>query len=172
MMIQKLSDLKHEEKAEKFLELIGKDLKLNLKQMYEKVGFIAIKEYGSLYIFLQEAVLEKKLITDICEDKKIVDAIYEFIKDKIKPQEVIVSGVFKIMLNNENGIEIIRNVLIKYKKDEGVTITYLGAPRYKIEIISNEYKTAEIILKRILDGITKDIEQNKGIISFEKKKNE
>lgn len=171
-MIQKLTDLKHEEKAEKFLEIIGKGLKINLKGMYEKVGFQAVKEYGSLYKFLQEAVLDKELIIKLCNEPKLVDAIYDFIKDKIKPQEVIVGGTFKIILNNENGIEIIRSALIKYTKESGVTITYLGAPKYKVEVTSNDYKTAETTLKKIVIGVTKDIEKSKGSIIFEKKKNE
>ena len=82
--VQKLTEFKQEEKAEKFLEIVGKDLNLDLKSMYEKIGKKAIEQYGSLYLFFQNIVANKDLIRDICDDEKLGENIYNFIKDKIK----------------------------------------------------------------------------------------
>lgn len=171
-MIQKLTQFKQEEKAEKFLEVVGKSLQVDLKTMYKKVGNKAIEEYGGLYSFFQQAISDKKIIFDICGDEKLTDSLFEFVKDKIKPPEVNISGVLKITSYEENGIETIKTVLEKHSKEEGTTIQYMGAPKYKLEIISKDYKTAENILKKIIKGLTKDLEKHKCEFVFERRKNE
>src|SRR3989344_566394 len=50
-MVQKLTNYKQEEKAEKLLVTLGKRFNKDLKQMYELVGARAIEKHGSLYAF-------------------------------------------------------------------------------------------------------------------------
>ena len=170
--VQKLTEFKQEEKAEKFLEIVGKDLNLDLKSMYEKIGKKAIEQYGSLYLFFQNIVANKDLIRDICDDEKLGENIYNFIKDKIKPVEVIISGVLKTISYDDEGINIIKKTLEKAEKEDGVRITYLGAPKYKIDVKAKDYKSAENTLKKVLNEITKDFEKYKCEFEFERKKNE
>src|SRR3989344_4847496 len=170
--VQKLTEFKQEEKAEKFLEIVGKDLNLDLKSMYEKIGKKAIEQYGSLYLFFQNIVANKDLIRDICDDEKLGENIYNFIKDKIKPVEVIISGVLKTISYDDEGINIIKKTLEKAEKEDGVRITYLGAPKYKIDVKAKDYKSAENTLKKVLNEITKDFEKYKCEFECERKKNE
>ena len=44
-MVNKLNDYKKEEKAEKLLEQIGKELNFNLKKVYEDIGIKAIERW-------------------------------------------------------------------------------------------------------------------------------
>src|SRR3989344_3148950 len=51
--VKKLKDYKQEEKSEKLLEIVGKEAKYDLKKIYEKFGYNALENYGSLTAFLQ-----------------------------------------------------------------------------------------------------------------------
>ena len=64
VMLTKLNEYKQEEKAEKLLEQVGKELKLDLKKVYEEIGNKAIENYGGLYPFLQAIVDKGKIVID------------------------------------------------------------------------------------------------------------
>jgi len=52
------------------------------------------------------------------------------------------------------------------KKDSTMDITYLGAPKYRISITSEDFKSAEKSLKPIIEEIQTNIEKKKGIFKF------
>jgi len=55
---------------------------------------------------------------------------------------------------SSNGIEDIKKVLKSIKK-EGVSLSYLGAPNYRLVINAPDYKEAEGKLKEINDSTVK-----------------
>ena len=68
-----------------------------------------------------------------------------------------------------NGIEIIRKILldaIKESQNEKIEMSYLGAPKYRLSIIAQDFKTAEKILKPILEKIEKNIVKQSGTFKF------
>ena len=67
--INKSDDYKQEEKAEKLLDFIGKQLKKDLKTMYEEAGFKLIETYGSLYDAFQRFVLDDEEIKELKLEK-------------------------------------------------------------------------------------------------------
>ncbi|MBI2148399.1 S1 RNA-binding domain-containing protein [Candidatus Woesearchaeota archaeon] len=152
--ISKINDYKQEEKAEKLLEQVGKEVKLDLKKIYDEIGYKAIEKYGGLYPFLQAIVDKgKNIIDELKPNTKLGDLIFKTVKDKIKPIEVSVSGIINLRSFNGNGIEDVKNILLK-SKEFNVKVSYLGAPKYKLEIISKDYKTAENSLKGFIDSVT------------------
>jgi translation initiation factor 2 subunit 1 len=61
--------------------------------------------------------------------------------------------------NKSNGIEVIRKILldaIKESQNEKIDVSYLGAPKYRLSIIAQDFKTAEKTLKPILAKIEKN----------------
>ncbi len=153
-MVNKLNEFKQDEKAEKLLELIGKDLNMDLKKIYDEVGFKAIAEYGGLYPFLQAIVDQGKSVIDqFTINIKLSEALFRVVKDKIKPVEVSVRGILYLQSLNSNGVDDIKSILLQ-ARGYNVKITYLGAPRYKLEVVSQDYKKAETSLKGFLDFAT------------------
>ncbi len=152
-MVKKLNDYKQEEKAEKLFEQIGKDFKMDLNKIYSTIGNDILDGYGSLYAFLQ-AVVEKgkPVINELKINQEFADALYKTIVEKIKPVEVRVSGKLILRSYKENGVETIRNILIKLSEQK-INVQYLGAPNYKLEVISKDYRNAENILKNGLDFV-------------------
>jgi translation initiation factor 2 subunit 1 len=98
------------------------------------------------------------IIADLKLTKKITTALEE-ICSKIKLPSVEIRGIMEITNNKSNGVEII-------KKDSTMDITYLGAPKYRISITSENFKAAEKSLKPIIEEIKTDIEKKKGLFKF------
>ncbi|HLC56286.1 MAG TPA: translation initiation factor IF-2 subunit alpha [Candidatus Nanoarchaeia archaeon] len=140
--IEKSNEIKQELKAEKLLETVAKKLNKSVQELYKEVGEKIVQEYGSLNIGFQSIALENTEIKDLKLPKKTEDIFIEIINDKIKPPEVKISSTITIQSNDGNGIEIIKEILLKIKKDN-TEITYIGAPRYKLILTSTDYKTAE-----------------------------
>lgn len=151
VMVSKLNDYKQEEKAEKLLEQMGKELKMDLKKIYDELALKVIEKYGGMYPFFQ-AIVEngKTVIDEFKPNPKLAELLLKIVKDKIKPIEVNVSGTLNLRSFNNNGVEDVKSILLKAHEHE-VKVSYLGAPRYKLEVISKDYKSAENALKSFMD---------------------
>ena len=157
-MIEKLNEYKQEEKAEKLLETVGREFKTDLKGMYELVGKKAIEKYSTLYNFFQSMVFKgKSVVEELDIQKNYKEALYKVAVEKIKPVEVKVSGILTLRTYAEDGIVALKKILQELEK-AGTKVQYLGAPKYKVEVVSKNYKTAESILKIALD---KALEQSR-----------
>ena len=107
-----------------------------------------------------ESVKELKLA------KKTADVI-EGICSRIKLPSVEIRGIMEITNEKSDGVEIIKKILIDVlKKDSAIDITYLGAPKYRLSITSDNFKSAEKLLKPIIAEIEANIEKKKGSFKF------
>ncbi len=159
LRMEKMNEYKQEIKSEKLLEFVGKSLKISLEDMYNKVGYKAIEEYRLLSIFFQNVLLDNTILKRLEIEDKIAKPLLEIIKDKIKIPEVDISGTLVLQSYKENGINIIKNALVKEIKDN-IKISYLSAPRYRISVKSKDYKTAENILKNTADKIIETVKKD------------
>jgi len=166
--IKKNNNYKQEQKAEKLLEHIGKKLNLKIEEAYKKIGYKVINEYESLYSGFQNFVLEPELISSLELDKKEEKIVLEIIQDKIKPPEVTISAFITIQNKNSNGIEIIKETLLKLK-DNNLEIQYISAPKYKLTIKAPDYKTAESTFRDIQEKFEELIKKNKSTGEITKK---
>ena len=162
-----LNDIKQEQKAEKLLEYIGKQLKKDLKTIYVEVGFKLIETYGGIYDAFQRFVLDEELIKDLKLEKGTEKLILEIVKDKIKAPEVEIKGSLKLISEEKNGVEIIKKILINAQKGD-IKISYISAPNYSISVKASDYKTAEGILKNAQEAIITQIEKQKGHGEFKR----
>lgn len=151
IMLSKLNEYKQEEKAEKLLGQIAKELKIDLAKAYDLVGHKAIENYGGLYPFFQ-AVFDngKEIIEGFNPGAKFSELLFKTIKEKIRPVEINVSGVLILRSFNSNGVDDVKGILNKIVEHK-VNVHYLGAPKYKLDVSSVDYKKAENILKNALD---------------------
>ncbi|MBS3172280.1 translation initiation factor IF-2 subunit alpha [Candidatus Woesearchaeota archaeon] len=165
--VNKLNDYKQEQKAEKLLEMIGKQINKDLKKMYDEIGYKIIEIYGALYDGFQRFVLDEELIQELKLDKKTEELMLQIIKEKIKPAEVEVHGVLTLKSEEPTGAEIIKKILIEAEEGE-IKITYISAPKYRIVVKASDYKTAEGILKNTQEEIITKIKAKKGFGEFTK----
>ncbi len=171
--MNKLKEYKQEIKAENLLEQVGKQLKLNLNQIYEKAGIKIKEKYDTLQKGFLEILKDNKILLNLKIDKKIALILTKAIKQKIKLPEISLKSNIKIHDFSSNGIENIKkafqntNKLIK-NKDYKAKFLYTSAPNYSLEIKAPDYKTGEKILKEISDDITKEITAQGGEAEWQK----
>ncbi len=163
---QKLKEVKKFEKGKTLLQNVQDKAKLSDEEI-EKLEDSIFSKFDSVYdAFIEigrngiESVKELKLA------KKTATVIEE-ICSKIKLPSVEIRGIMEIINEKTDGVEIIKKILLdELKKDTTIDITYLGAPKYRLSITSDNFKSAEKSLKPIITEIQSNIEKKKGSFKF------
>ena len=161
---KKVDEIKQEQKAEKILEFVAKDLKLDVKKLFEKIINNISKKYNSLYEFFQEVVTDSSAIKDAGIDEKTAEKLEEAIKSRIKEVSVKIEGKLKLTSYAVNGIDIVKEALKKALESgkESISIKYLGAGLYNVAVNAKDYKEAETLLKDSLEKALEYIRKNEG----------
>ena len=165
-MKQKLKEVKKFEKGKTLLQNLKDNAALTDKEI-EKLEDSIFSKYESVYdAFVDIARNGIDSVKEIKITKKISKPLEE-ICSKIKLPSVEIRGIMEITNSDSNGIEIIKENLIQIlKKDSKIDITYIGAPKYRLSIIAEDFKTAEKILKPIISEIESNITKKKGTFKF------
>ena len=152
----KIEEWKNEQKAQNLLNIVANRLGLSTEECYEKFGKRLLKTFGSLYEAFEAAASDDGSFGKF--KGKWADAFVEVAKENIEIPSVRIKGTLAISSAASDGIERIRS-LLQSIEDNGVSVRYLGAPNYLIEIESSDYKSAESSLKKalqpVLDGAKK-----------------
>jgi translation initiation factor 2 subunit 1 len=167
--IHLMSRIKQEVKAEKILESVCEDKKLELKQYYATVYKEISKNYEFLFEAFNDFVKGEYTLPALPEQAYLEDLI----KQRVKPPQVELTGKFKIVSFANDGVIQLRNVL-KQAQDVDTTnlvITYNGGGNYDFRIQSENFKGAEEILKQARD-IIETAFMNKKDALYELVKNE
>ena len=165
---KKLLDVKRFEKEQGILKNIQDKVKLSSEEV-DDLEEKLLSKYKSVY----DAVIDIgtnniNVINDLEVSEKIKKTIDELSK-KIKLPTVEIRGILEMTNNKSDGIEIIRKILldaIKESQNQKINILYLGAPKYRLSIIAQDFKTAEKTLKPILEKIEKNTSKQNGTFKF------
>lgn len=172
----KNNEWKRAQKAEKLLELVAKENDMTLEQIYEKIGWPIEEVFGEIYTGLERAADGGvEVLDEVQSTKKLKKQVADFAAQRIEIPSVEIDGEVTITVPGPDGVEVIKKALIeglaKGKSHEKSTteIYTLGSPRYKLRIVSPDYKEAEEILSEIISLIQSHVEHNSGSVSFVKK---
>ncbi|MFH2028771.1 MAG: S1 RNA-binding domain-containing protein [Nanoarchaeota archaeon] len=164
----KVNEVKQEQKAEKILEYVAKKLDIGLtlfyKQIYDKIS----DNYSSLHAFFENIVSEEANIDELGLDKEKANVLKEIILDRIKPPEVHISADLRLKTYAPNGVELIKDILAKAIVPD-VVVKYEGGGKFKVNIKSDDYKTAEKMLESFGDTVRKSMEKIGGDVSLTKR---
>ncbi|MDH3341302.1 MAG: S1 RNA-binding domain-containing protein [Nitrosopumilus sp.] len=163
---QKLKEVKKFEKGKTLLQNVQEKAKLSDEEI-EKLEDSIYTKFDSVYdAFIEIGRNGIESVKDLKLAKKTVSVIGE-ICSKIKLPSVEIRGIMEITCKKSDGVEIIKKVLLDVlKKDSTIDITYLGAPKYRLSITSDNFKSAEKSLKPIIEEIQTNIEKKKGSFKF------
>lgn len=163
---QKLKEVKKFEKGKTLLQNVQEKAKLSDEDI-EKLEDSIYSKYDSAYdAFIEIGRNGIESIKELKIPKKTANVIEE-ICSKIKLPSVEIRGIMEITNSKSDGIEIIKKTLLdELKKDSTIDITYLGAPKYRLSITSQDFKSAEKSLKPIIADIQSNIEKKKGTFKF------
>ena len=165
---RKLLEAKRYEKGKTLINSVKESAKLSDNDV-EKIEEAIYAKYDSIYdAFLDIARKGESVLNELKISKKIATAIKD-VCEKIRLPSVEIRGILELTNNQPDGVEVIKKILldvIKKEKESNVQITYLGAPKYRISVSAQDFKSAERSLKPIIEEIQKSIEKKKGSFKF------
>lgn len=164
---KKLLEVKRIEKGKTLLDAVKESSGITDKEL-EKIEDAIFTKYDFVYDMFLEVVTKGITVIDELKLPKKVLAAIEEASAKIKPPSVEIRGICELTCNQSNGIEVIKNTILDSiaGQESNITVTYIGAPKYRISVRGQDFKTAEKTLKPILEKIQKTIEKNNGTFSF------
>jgi len=165
---RKNTEYKQEEKSEKILEIIAKNLKTNLETLYKKVGYKLIEEYGSLNLAFQNFIEEKTDFNELKFPEPELKELRKIIKEKIKPIKVEIKKRIKLESYDSNGIEIIKETLketknLAKKNNKEIRIEYVSAPIYRIIMSGPDFKSTEREINEMVDSTIVSMQKKGGV---------
>jgi len=160
----KIDEIKQEQKAEKILEFVAKDMDIDVKKLFGDINNNISKKYASLYEFFQQVVVDNNSIKDAGIDAKTTKKLEEAIKSRIKEVSVKIEGKLKLTSFASNGVELVKEALKKASEigKESISIKYLGAGSYNVIVTAKDYKEAEKLLKEASEKALEFVRENDG----------
>lgn len=174
--LNKLKELKIEEKSEKIIESVAKQLKIDYHKVYSEISSALLKDYETLGMAFQVIAEDDSLsLTQFGIEKKIAAPIEELIRFRFKAQEIKSTKTLVISCPNPDGIDSVKNSIKKgielaEKKNYNIKFLYISAPRYNMTIITSNPKDGEIQVNEIVSVIQESIKKDKGAFEVEKSK--
>ena len=165
---EKIQQWKNEKKAEKLFEIVAQRLGKSVEECKEEFGYELIERYGSLYDAFEEAAINEDALKEEGFSGEWIKVFTEVAKENITPPYVKISGFVELTTSHPHGIEHIKKILSQ-AGGENITITYVGAPRYRIQVKADNYKDAEDILSKTAEKIINEIKKLGGEGEFHRR---
>jgi translation initiation factor 2 subunit 1 len=164
----KLIEIKKNEKASVFMEIIKSKAKITDSQLNEIEDKI-LQKYDYVYDVFE--TVAKKGIESI-QNLELPDDVLKAIEEegsKIQIPHVEIRGVMEISLKKSGGVDTIRNILTAVeasKSGVNVSVTYVGAPKYRIVVTAENFKVAEKAMNNIIEKVRLTISKYNGTFNF------
>jgi len=173
--IEKIMSWKRERKAETLFRSIAEKTGLSPEEVYEKAGALMEKEYG-LYEGFEKVVKEGTVaLTKIGVPEGLATTIGEIAKERMRVPMVKVKGIVELRCMKPNGVKIIKEAFSNVKKTEKsreakLRFYVVAAPKYRVEVMAENYKHAEAVLQRVAENIVSNVVKAGGEGIFRREK--
>lgn len=166
----KVIEWKRAERANAILSIVRKKTNLDDKDMNLYVEKME-KAFGSLYDALETSTKKGEgSLVELGIPSQIAHEIAETAKEKIISPKYEVGAIVEVTSKASDGASQIKKALVSASNSSSgaeVKITYVGAPRYRVRIIADDYKQAEKSLNSVLERI-KDSVGKHGTFNFKR----
>ena len=168
---------KYANKFENLLQFLTETegIDLTLDQAYELIGW-PIKEQFDFYQEAIEALKEEgeEILSDLTDiPDHVKDAYLKIVEENVEISTVNIIGKIKLINKSGDGINKVKetlnkvaNVIDKPVETRNISLLYLGAPFYRLEIVSKDYLDAESILSDALEVLESSTQKNDGSFEF------
>jgi translation initiation factor 2 subunit 1 len=156
---KKLEEWKKARKAETMIAQAATDLNRDLNEFYNTELVKIADYYGSLYEGLEaasksgsQALVEAGISVELAEN------LTEISKDKIVIKGVTIQGIIEMTSLSSEGVEDIKMAFIDAAGvaetyNASLTISTMGAPKYRIDLTADDYKKAELALDKTVTSL-------------------
>ncbi len=162
---EKIEEWKNEQKAYKLLDMLFEESHIDGNNDKLAIEDMLISEYGTIYDAFYDAASNKDFFND--HDVKWKENFINIAKNNITIPMVKIGGYIEMYSLASNGIYLIKNVLTSVK-NRNIEIIYVGAPKYKISVVGEDYKYAEDVLKNTLEKLGNESKKNNIYFNFER----
>ncbi|MFX1405816.1 MAG: translation initiation factor IF-2 subunit alpha [Promethearchaeota archaeon] len=173
----RMKEWKYAQKYENLLQFLTEmdGVKMNLDETYELIGWPVLDNFDS-YQETIEALKENgeellNTLDGISEETK--KAFLKIVDENVEISTVNIIGKIKLINTEGDGIDKIKetlteiiNTIKKPKATRKLNLSYLGAPFYRLEIISKDYLDAENILSEAMEILEQKSKQYGGTYEF------
>ncbi len=168
---EKLQAWKNQEKADNLLGIVADRLDKGLEECYEEFGFELSDKYGSLYKAFEEASIDPDTLEKDGFEGEWTQHFIDVAQENISPPYVSITGFVELSSTNPDGIEDIEYSLSAFEdtEDSKVEVNYVAAPKYRVEVQSQDYKIAEEVFEEQAKDAVEAIEERGGEGSFYRK---
>ncbi len=156
---EKMREYKKKLKSEKMLEVLAKKLDMSTEEVNKKIVKDAEEIFGNVFDVFQMSLTPQNY--DLLIRKGIKEEWAEAIKavaeELIEIKEKTIKKTIKLNSYESDGVNKIKKVLTDVKKDYGVDIKYISAPRYSLIFKTKNPKEGERKIKEAAEHIIKEI---------------
>ncbi|MHA2280866.1 MAG: S1 RNA-binding domain-containing protein [Promethearchaeota archaeon] len=172
----RLKEWKYAVKYENLLQFLTETegINMTLDEAYDRIGFPILDFFENYQETIEnlkengEEMLDQ--IEDVSDDIK--KALLQIIDENVQISTVNISGKVRLSFNSENGVDRIKESLldalrvIESKETRKISINYIAAPYYRLEVTTKDYLDAENILSDALEIIEQKANQYNGNYEF------
>jgi len=156
---RKMAWFKRTLKAATLIEMVGEKLGKSRGDAYSEVIWKLEDAYGEPMAGLEQVLIHgRKALEEAGVPEEWIDPLIEAVKTHIKLKQVRISGMLILRTTKPDGIYRIRKVLEALKNsiaESNPKINYriysTGAPRYRVDLYSHDYKILENVLEKALE---------------------
>jgi len=170
--VEKLEDIKQEQKAETLVKNIATKLKRPVAELYAALAPKILREYPYIYLCFKDIVAGKADLEKSGVEQGLAQEFTTAILDKFKPPKIEVKGEIRLQTYSPEGVEKIKATLLTLEQISPlIKITYLGAGRYKLRLEDVDYKPAEKKLEQV-QQVLEQFADKLSAAGFEREKTE
>ena len=163
---RKMQNFKREQKAEKILEKIAKKKKITLDKAYEKIGFELQEKFGEMFKAFDIASKTPEILIQRRIPKDWVKVIHNIAKESIPRKKVKIKAELEVKFYTGDGIERTKQFLNNLINKYGVNIKYISAPKYSIEIETENPKLTQKELTNQLNSAVSNIKDGEAVFKI------
>ncbi len=163
----KVNDIKQEQKAEKIVELVAKQLNVPVAQLYAQVSEKISDKFRSLFETFMAIAKDEASIAELALPKEVAQPLNDAVIQRIKPPIVEIKGKLSLVSYDPDGVSLVKDAL-KLAEKEGAFVSYLGAGTYMVKVTDENYKSAEQVIAKAVSAAVSFIEGKGGEGSFVK----
>jgi len=159
---EKMQAWNKERKAEKFIEKVAEQVGQDTDTVYEAVAFPFQETFGNTFDGFEIALVDRDRIAEVLDDE-YVDTVVDVAEDNISLKQVKMEGELKVEIPVGDGLDRLKEAL---KTDEGVEISYISAPKYKIEVWGRNQEQAKRRMTSTVEDLEDRVTEAGGSFSF------
>ena len=161
----KLEMVQNEKRGAKLLELALEAAKASAQLPAVRKEIEA--NFDDVYSCFKEASLKgEDALKKLDIPKNVKARIVELAAKSIKKPVVEVDAIVRLTCYGPNGVETLKSAL---EVEDGVSVHYLGAPKYQVSLTAADYKSAEKRLDAVLQKIKAFAQKNSCDFSSDRK---